>query len=74
MTDYNYTKSPVNIDKLEQEIADESFGVSVTGTTLDDDDLTISFDGSLTTGEEKENRPKRQLNLGKVQNELRFVS
>lgn len=52
MADYTYTKDPVNIDKLEQEIADEAFAVATLGSMVDGDQLTVSFDGSLTAGEE----------------------
>lgn len=52
MSDYTFTKDPVHIDSLEQEIGDEAFAVDLLGSIVDGDQLTVSFDGSLTSGEE----------------------
>jgi hypothetical protein len=52
MSDYSFTKSDVNIDRLEQEIADEALAYSVTQSVLRGDQLSISFDGTLSEGNE----------------------
>lgn len=52
MADYNYTQSGIVLDSLEQQIADQSFAVNLTGCVYAGNDLTVSFDGSLTAGEE----------------------
>lgn len=52
MHNYTYTKSaPLNLDAIEQQIKDESLGEVLCGSVLDDDQLTICFEGELTAGD-----------------------
>lgn len=49
MTEYNYTKTPVNIDRLTLEINNSSISSAVYQyASYSDPDLTISFDADLS--------------------------
>lgn len=52
ITEYPYTKSPVNIDDLQQEINDAGIGAGLVGCRLSGDDLRVVFDPALSTQDE----------------------
>lgn len=51
---YNFTKSSVSIDAIEQEIGDEGFSQAINGSGWNESDgsLTLCFEAQLTEGEE----------------------